>query len=110
MSSREFIPFPADCSCICSRSCDEAHGRADPHLSIGDQILTSLAKRLKCDVNQIQPSLSLRDDLGLDSADAIELIFDLEEMFDIEVSDQDFRAFITVSEVIQYVQRRLQKL
>ncbi len=82
----------------------------DPNLSIGEQILTSLAKRLKRDVSQIQPHHSLRDDLGLDSADAIEMIFDLEEMFDIEVSDQDFRAFTTVSEVIQYVQRRVQKM
>lgn len=82
----------------------------DPNLSIGDQILTSLAKRLKRDVSHIHPHQSLRDDLGLDSADAIELIFDLEEMFDIEVSDQEFRAFNTVLDVIQYVHRQVQKL
>ena len=79
-------------------------------LSISDQILTSLAKRLKVDASKIQPQQSLRQDLGLDSADSIELIFTLEETFDIEVSDQDFRKLGTVSDVIQYVRGRLQQL
>lgn len=79
-------------------------------MSVGDQIQTSLAKRLRLDVSQIQPQHSLKQDLGLDSADAIELIFALEEMFNIEVSDQDFRKLTTVSDVIQYVQERLQKM
>lgn len=79
----------------------------DSHVTISDQILTSLATRLKLDVRKIQPQHSLQHDLGLDSADSIELIFALEEMFDFEVSDQDFRQLTTVSEVIQYVEGRL---
>ena len=77
------------------------------NMSISDQILTSLAKRLKVDVSKIQPQQSLRQDLGLDSADSIELIFALEETFNIDVSDQDFRKLTTVSDVIQYVTGRL---
>ena len=76
--------------------------------TIAEQILTSLSRRLKRDVSDIKPQHSLRQDLGLDSADAIELVFDLEEMFDFEVSDQDFRKWTTVSEVIQYVEGRIQ--
>ncbi len=78
------------------------------NMSISDQILTSLAIRLKVDASKIQPQQSLRQDLGLDSADSIELIFALEETFNIEVSDQDFRKLTTVSDVIQYVRGRLQ--
>lgn len=78
------------------------------NMSISDQILTSLAKRLKVDASKIQPQQSLRQDLGLDSADSIELIFALEETFNIDVSDQDFRKLTTVSDVIQYVRGRLQ--
>jgi acyl carrier protein len=75
--------------------------------TVSDQILLSLSKRLKVDVSKIRPQHSLRDDLGFDSADSIELVFALEEMFDLEVSDQDFRKLTTVSEVIEYVQGRL---
>lgn len=77
-------------------------------LTIADRIRTELAKRLKQDVSQIQPQHSLRQDLRLDSADSIELVFSLEEMFDFEVPDQDFRKLTTVSEVIKYVEGRIQ--
>ena len=76
--------------------------------TVAEQILTSLSQRLKMDVSQIKPQHSLRQDLGLDSADSIELVFALEEMFDFEVSDQDFRKWTTVSEVIEYVEGRVQ--
>ena len=76
-------------------------------LTIADRIRTELAKRMKLDISRIQPQHSLREDLGLDSADSIELVFSLEEMFDLEVPDQDFRKLTTVSSVIQYVEGRL---
>ncbi|HJT19424.1 MAG TPA: phosphopantetheine-binding protein [Nitrospira sp.] len=79
----------------------------ESNLNVSHQILSSLSKRLKLDVSKIQPQHSLRYDLGLDSADSIELVFALEEMFDLEVSDQDFRKLTTVSEVIAYVEGRL---
>ena len=75
--------------------------------TVAEQILTSLSQRLKMDLSQIKPQHSLRQDLGLDSADSIELVFALEEMFDFEVSDQDFRKWTTVSEVIRYVEGRV---
>lgn len=76
-------------------------------LTVANRIRAALAKRMKQDVSMIQPQQSLREDLGLDSADSIELVFTLEEMFDFEVSDQDFRKLTTVSAVIQYVEGRL---
>ncbi|HKT34451.1 MAG TPA: phosphopantetheine-binding protein [Nitrospira sp.] len=75
--------------------------------TVAEQILASLSQRLKMDLSQIKPQHSLRQDLGLDSADSIELVFALEEMFDFEVSDQDFRKWTTVSEVIRYVEGRV---
>lgn len=76
-------------------------------LTIAEQIRATLAKRMKRDVSTIQPHHSLQKDLGLDSADAIELVFFLEETFDFEVPDQDFRKLTTVSDVIVYVEGRL---
>jgi len=78
-----------------------------PNVTIADRIRATLAKRMKLDMSAIQPHHSLRNDLGLDSADAIELVFFLEETFDFEVPDQDFRKLTTVSEVIVYVEGRL---
>jgi acyl carrier protein len=77
-------------------------------LTVADRILTALAKSQKIDVRTIKRQHSLQHDLGLNSADAIDLVFALEDMFSIEVPDEDFRKFTTVSEVIQYVEGRLQ--
>lgn len=77
-------------------------------LKISEQILASLSERLRVDATQIKPQHSLKNDLGLDSADSIELVFALEEMFDFEVPDQDFRKWATVSDVIRYVEARLE--
>lgn len=76
-------------------------------LTVADRIRTEIAKHMKQDISKIQPQHSLREDLGMDSADSIELVFSLEEMFDFEVPDQDFRKLTTVSSVIQYVEERL---
>lgn len=76
-------------------------------LTVADRILAALAKSQKIDVRTIQPQHSLQHDLGLNSADSIDLVFALEDMFEIEVPDQDFRKFTTVSEVIRYVEGRL---
>ena len=75
--------------------------------TIAERIRTELAKRLKRSVSEIQPHHSLLKDLALDSADAIELIFYLEETFDLEIPDQDFKKFTTVSDVIAYVEGAL---
>jgi len=77
-------------------------------LTVADRILAALAKSQKIDVRTIQPHHSLQHDLGLNFADSIDLVFALEDMLEIEVPDQDFRKFTTVSEVIRYVEGRLQ--
>jgi acyl carrier protein len=77
-------------------------------LTIAEHILISLAQRLNMDVADIKPQHSLRNDLRLNSADSIELVFVLEELFDLEVPDEDFREWSTVAEVIRYVESRVQ--
>lgn len=37
----------------------------------------------------IKPELTLKDDLGLDSLNIVELIVELEERFDIEIDESD---------------------
>lgn len=73
---------------------------------ISEQIREALAKRLTRGVNTIEPHLRLREDLGLDSLAMIELLFDVEEAFDLEIPDGDFHKLGTVGSVIQYVEAK----
>jgi acyl carrier protein len=75
--------------------------------AIADRILTALAEYLKRDKRSIGTDYSLRDDLGLDSMATIELLFKIEEAFDLQIPDQDLQGLVTVGDVIGYVERRL---
>lgn len=71
------------------------------------RIRTALGNYLKRDPNTIRPDHHLRNDLGLDSMATIELLYQIEEAFDLEIPDQDLQKLLTVGDVIGYVEGRL---
>ena len=74
---------------------------------ITSKIIQALAGYLKRDPASITESHHLRDDLGLDSVAVIELLFEIEERFKLQIPDQDLPGLSTVGTVAAYVQRRL---
>lgn len=70
------------------------------------RVRTALAEYLKRDVTTIKSDDSLRDDLGLDSLATIELVYQIEEDFDVEIPDTDLPSLLTVGDVTAYLQRR----
>jgi acyl carrier protein len=74
---------------------------------IAERLRATLATELKQDVSSITREHTLRGDLGLNSLDAIELMFKLEEVFDISISDEDMQGLEKVGDVIDYLERRL---
>ena len=75
--------------------------------AITSKIIQALASYLKRDPASITESHHLRDDLGLDSVAIIELLFEIEERFKLQIPDQDLPGLSTVGTVAAYVQRRL---
>lgn len=55
---------------------------------IADQVLDIVAKHIDADRSTLTPDATLKD-LGVDSLEAIETIFDIEEHFDINFPDRD---------------------
>ncbi len=55
--------------------------------AVRDEVLAIIARQTKLDVATIQSDSTLKD-LGVASLDAIELIFDIEECFDVTFPDQ----------------------
>ena len=74
---------------------------------VSEKIVAALADYLKRDPSTIQRDHHLRDDLGLDSMAVIELLYKIEEAFDLQIPDQDLVGLSTVGAVIQYVEHRL---
>ena len=79
----------------------------DPTISL--KIRTALGEYLKRDPAAILVTQHLREDLGLDSMAVIELLYRIEEAFDLQIPDQDLVGLTTVGHVVTYVEKRLRK-
>ena len=78
--------------------------------AVVEKIVQALADYLKRDPRTIQPDHHLRDDLGLDSMAVIELLYKIEEVFNLQIPDQDLVGLTTVGAVAEYVKERLAAL
>jgi acyl carrier protein len=75
--------------------------------AVAEKVRSALARELKRDAATITPEQTLREDLGLNSLDAIELMFKVEEEFDLEIPDADLQRLQTVGDLVSYLEERL---
>jgi acyl carrier protein len=68
-----------------------------------DRIRALVAEQLGVDVADVAPTATILDDLGADSLDVVELVMSLEDLFDIEVPDEEVDGMRTVADIHQYV-------
>lgn len=64
---------------------------------------------LNVSIDEATPEARIQQDLGADSLDQVELVMLMEEVFGIEVPDEDAEKFETVNDVIQYVTNQLKE-
>lgn len=75
-------------------------------MSIEDKIKKTIAEKLEVDIEDIIPEASFIDDLGADSLDIVELIMSMEELFDIEIEDDEAEKLLTVEAVLNFIKNR----
>ena len=68
-----------------------------------NKVIDIIASKLKIDKEKIATASTLQD-LGADSLDMVEIIMKLEEVFGIEIKDEDAERLHNVKEVVDYVQ------
>ena len=64
------------------------------------------AKRFGADETKLQPDDDLFDRLGIDSFQAVELISDLEDEFDVELPDYELQGVKTFAALAQKIDKR----
>lgn len=74
---------------------------------VSEKITTALAEYLKRDPSTIRLDYHLRDDLGLDSMAVIELVYRIEETFNLQIPDEDLAGLTSVEHVVHYIEGRL---
>ncbi|UHA73979.1 acyl carrier protein [Paenibacillus sp. 481] len=69
-----------------------------------DRVKRIIVERLGVDEAEVALQSSFKDDLGADSLDVVELVMELEDEFDMEISDEDAEKIATVGDVVTYIQ------
>ncbi|AYA75386.1 MULTISPECIES: acyl carrier protein [Robertmurraya] len=68
-----------------------------------ERVTKIIVDRLGVEENQVTLEASFKDDLGADSLDVVELVMELEDEFDMEISDDDAEKISTVGDAVNYI-------
>jgi len=68
-----------------------------------EKVKEIIVETVSCDEDAVTLEANLKDDLGLDSLDAVELNMALEEAFEISISDEELVKFVTVKNIVDYI-------
>lgn len=71
-----------------------------------EKVKEIIVDTLSCEEDQVTLQASLKEDLDADSLDAVELNIALEDAFSISIPDQDLAKFVTVQDIVSYIDCR----
>ena len=67
------------------------------------QVVATIAEVAGVSPSQIKPDTELITDLNLDSLAMYEIVIDLEESFDLQISDSDIDQIRTLEDAVHYI-------
>ncbi|MBF0473524.1 MAG: acyl carrier protein [Nitrospirae bacterium] len=73
---------------------------------IQKKVIDIITENRDMDKSLITPESSLRDDLGMDSFEAMEFIFYLEETYNIKIPDSDLVKLRVIKDIVDYLEIR----
>lgn len=59
------------------------------------------------DVNEITPETTFVEDLGADSLDVFQILMGIEEEFDIDISNEEASAIVSVGDAVKKIQEAI---
>ena len=74
---------------------------------IYDSVVEALCNQLNLEASDIDISSSLVDDLGADSISMLEIIMELEDVFNIDIPDEVAEDLRTVSDLVTYIEGQI---
>ncbi|HOJ44814.1 MAG TPA: acyl carrier protein [Bacilli bacterium] len=67
-----------------------------------------IADKFQVAVDTITVDTKLKEDLNIDSLDSVEMVMELEDKFSISIKDEDAAKFVTVGDIVNYIDAQAQ--
>lgn len=75
-----------------------------------EEVKNLIAEKIGVESGTIAEKSSLRDDIGADSLELVDLSMDLEENYKIKIENSEFQTVETVEDVLNLLMEKLQKV
>ncbi|TYR82690.1 acyl carrier protein [Priestia megaterium] len=72
-----------------------------------ERVTKIIVDRLGVDESEVKLESNFKEDLGADSLDVVELVMELEDEFDMEISDEQAEKIATVGDAVNYIQSQI---
>jgi acyl carrier protein len=69
-----------------------------------ERVREILAKQLRVSAESITPYSRIKNDLGADSLDILQLLMTIEEEYNVQVPDEQLATFETVKDVVDFLE------
>lgn len=71
--------------------------------AIYNMMADEIAERFNVKRDTITPDLNFLTDIDADSIDFVELVLEVEDMFNVEISDDDAENLVTLQQTVDYI-------
>lgn len=68
-----------------------------------EKVKEIIAETVNCEAGDISLTSNLKEDLGMDSLDAMEVSMALEEAFGLTIEEEALETFVTVENIVNYI-------
>jgi acyl carrier protein len=76
-------------------------------MDVFEKVKKIIVSELNCSADKVTMDAKLRDDLGADSIDAVQIVMEVEDEFKITVDDSQAESMVTVGDVVKYIENNL---
>ncbi|AUS09269.1 acyl carrier protein [Laceyella sacchari] len=70
-----------------------------------ERVKKIIVERLDVDEAEVTLEASIKEDLGADSLDVVDLIMELEDEFELEIGDDEAAKISTVGDIVEYINK-----
>lgn len=72
-----------------------------------EKIKAIFADYYRVDEETLTPETNLQKDLNADSVDVVELLFAIEDEFDIEIPEEEIEKMHTIGDIVNYIEDKV---